>query len=291
MKIDLHMHSTCSDGRFSPEEIFKKASEIGIEMLSITDHDSIECQALARELSSEYGIRYINGLELSVNFSHPDYNNAKPISLDFLGYGYDIENNELKNKLEELRVHRRKRAEQILDRINAELEAEGRELFTPEDLIKIEESVDGSFGRPHIADYMVKKGVVSARQEAFDKYLVKCNVPKMPLSLEEASSLVRNAGGKLFMAHPDHPRGTSLIKYTPDKKVQQQIITDSILDYIDGIECWHSAHDRDTIDSYLKYAQEKQLLVSGGSDCHQQPFLMGSVDIPDYVAEQFIGLL
>lgn len=288
MIIDLHIHSICSDGQFKLTEIFKKASIIGIGMISITDHDSIDCQHESRLLAEEYGIKYIYGLELSVSFSRPDYNNSKPVSLDFLGYNYNPDNRDLAGKLEELRTHRRKRAERILENINAELSKEGKEKFTPKDLLEIEKSVDGAFGRPHIADYMVKKGIVTARQEAFDKYLVKCNVPKMPLSIKEASTLVRNAGGKFFMAHPNHPRGTSLIKFTHDVGVQQQVITESILPYIDGIECWHSSHDKETVDSYLKYAREKKLMVSGGSDCHQQPVLMGSVDVPDYVADQFI---
>ena len=287
MIIDLHVHSVCSDGQFTLKEIFKKASQIGIGLISITDHDSIACQDEARILSAEYDIRYISGLELSVTFTHPAYNNSKPISLDFLGYDFAPGNEDLNNKLEDLRAHRWKRAEQILENINVELSRENRKKFTPDDLHEIEKSVDGAFGRPHIADYMVKKGVVKERQEAFDRYLVKCNVPKMPLSLEEASSLVRNASGKLFMAHPNHPRGTSLIKFTRDMDTQQEIITESILPFIDGIECWHSAHDKTTIDSYIKYAAKKQLLVSGGSDCHQQPVLMGSVNVPEYVAEQF----
>lgn len=287
MVIDLHIHSICSDGQLTLKDIFKKASRIGIGLLSITDHDSIDCQNEAKTLAEEYGIEYIYGLELSVSFSHPDYNNSKPVSLDFLGYDYDPENRDLISKLEDLRIHRRQRAEQILEKINMELLSEGRKEFTSKDLQQIEASVDGAFGRPHIADYMVKKGVVKARQEAFDKYLVKCNVPKMPLSLKEASSLVKNAGGKLFVAHPNHPRGTSLIKFTRDLELQQKIITESILPLIDGIECWHSAHDKLTVDSYITYAEKKQLLVSGGSDCHQQPVLMGSVDVPGYVAEQF----
>ncbi len=287
MIIDLHVHSVCSDGQFTLKEIFKKASQIGIGLISITDHDSIACQDEARILSAEYDIRYISGLELSVTFTHPAYNNSKPISLDFLGYDFAPGNEDLNNKLEDLRAHRWKRAEQILENINVELSRENRKKFTPDDLHEIEKSVDGAFGRPHIAEYMVKKGVVKERQEAFDRYLVKCNVPKIPLSLEEASSLVRNAGGKLFMAHPNHPRGTSLIKFTRDMDTQQEIITESMLPFIDGIECWHSAHDKTTIDSYIKYAAKKQLLVSGGSDCHQQPVLMGSVNVPEYVAEQF----
>ena len=82
--------------------------------------------------------------------------------------------------------------------------------MTKDDFRQIEESVDGVLGRPHIADYLVKKNIVKTRQEAFDKYLVKCDVPKYPLYLEEASKLVRDAGGKLVLAHPNDPHGTSL---------------------------------------------------------------------------------
>ena len=287
MIIDLHVHSACSDGQFTLKDIFKKASQIGIGLISITDHDSMDCQDEAEVLAEEYHIKYIHGLELSVTFSHPAYNNSKPISLDFLGYDYDTENKELNNMLEDLRAHRRKRAELILENINDELSKEKKEKFTSEDLKEIEKSVDGAFGRPHIADYMVKRGVVKERQEAFDRYLVKCNVPKMPLSLEDASRLVKAAGGRLFLAHPNHPRGTSLTKFTRDLVLQQEIITESILPFIDGIECWHSAHDSETTNSYIAYAGKKQLLVSGGSDCHQQPVLMGSLYVPEYVAEQF----
>ncbi len=287
MIIDMHIHSSCSDGMFKPYEILKKASNIGIDLISITDHDSIDCQYEAKTIAKEYGINYITGLEISVSFSHPKYNNSKSISLDFLGYNYDFENRNLINKLEDLRIYRKKRAEQIVEKINVELSKEGKKAFILKDLEAIEKSVGCAFGRPHIADYMVRKGIVQTRQEAFDRYLVKCNVAKMPLSIKDASNIIKNAGGKFFMAHPNHPRGTSLIRFTQDIKVQQEIITESILPFIDGIECWHSFHDKKTTDSYLKYAKENQLLVSGGSDCHQQPLIMGSVEIPDYVAAQF----
>jgi 3',5'-nucleoside bisphosphate phosphatase len=288
MIIDLHIHSSCSDGLFSTEQIFMKASEIGIGLLSITDHDSITCQENARSLSNEYNIRYIYGLELSVSFSYPSYNRSEPISLDFLGYEYNPENDELKKKLEELRIYRKKRAELIFEKINFDLSREGKIPFTFKDLDEIERSVDGgAFGRPHIADYMVKKGMVKNRYEAFEKYLAKCNVKKMPLSLEEVSSLIKNAGGKLFLAHPNHPRGTSLIKLTQDIQEQQKIITQFILPFIDGIECFHYSHDRNSVKLYLEYAKKKKLFVSGGSDCHQNPILMGSVEVPDYVAGQF----
>lgn len=287
MKIDLHIHSSCSDGRMTVEEIFEEASSRNIDVISIADHDSIDCQENAALMALEYNIKYVYGLELSVTYSNSEYSNSKAISLDFLGYQYDINNKALTGKLKELRIHRKKRAEKILEKINHELADQGKDEFTSSDLENIENSVDGAFGRPHIADYMVKKGVVNTRQEAFDKYLVKCNVPKMPLSLEEASDMVRGAGGKLFFAHPNHPRGTSLVKLTADLDEQKKIITETILPYIDGIECWHAAHDSETARIYEQYSKKHNLLMTGGSDCHQQPVIMGTVDVPPFVAEQF----
>lgn len=287
MSVDLHIHSNCSDGKMTVEEIFKIASQRGISVLSITDHDSIECQERAKPLADKYGIKYIYGLELNVSFAHPGYNDSKSVSLDFLAYQYDFRYQPLVEKLAKLREFRQKRAEVILEKINVEFRNENMPEFTRRDMQNIEDSVDGAFGRPHIADYMVKKGIVSSRQIAFDKYLVKCNVPKMPLSLEEASELVKGAGGKLILAHPNNPRGTSLVKFTRDIKEQQKIITESMIKYIDGVECWHSSHDKKTTDSYLTFAMDQDMMVTGGSDCHQQPVIMGNIKIPYYVVEQF----
>lgn len=290
MKIDLHIHSKdCSDGKMTLSDIFKKASQRQIDVISITDHDSIDCQESAEALAYQNGMRYITGVELNISFSHPQYLDSKPISLDMLGYQYDIYNQALNQKLKEVREYRRTRAEQILEKINIELAANKMEAFTHKDLEAIEETVDGSFGRPHIANYMVKKGLVPDRQSAFDRYLVKCNVPKMPVSLEEASELIRGAGGKLVFAHPANPKGTSLVKFTKSLQEQHQIIKEKMLPYLDGIECWHSIHDRETTSAYLSFAKKEGLLVTGGSDCHQQPVIMGAVDIPEYVAAQFEG--
>ena len=287
LKTDLHIHSHCSDGGMTLEEIFEEADRRNIGLISITDHDSIDCQEPAKILADQYGIYYLYGLELNVLYSHPEYRNSKPVSLDFLAYQYDIHYRLLVQKLEKLREFRKKRAEQVLGKINQEFAGENLEEFTHKDLEAIRNSVDGAFGRPHIADYMVKKGIVSSKQEAFDRYLVKCNVPKMPLSLSEASELVRGAGGKLMLAHPNHPRGTSLISLTSSLDEQQKIIEETMLPYIDGIECWHSRHDPNTAESYRTFAGKLSLMVTGGSDCHQRPVLIGSVDVPSYVAEQF----
>ena len=288
MKIDLHIHSRdCSDGKMTIPEIFEEAHRRRIKVISISDHDSIDCQETAQALASEYDIKYITGVELNISFSHPRYRNSKPVSLDMLGYQYDIHNQALIQKLKQVREYRRKRAEQILEKINDELAKEHLKPFTHQDLEAIEETVDGAFGRPHIANYMVKKGIVSNKQKAFDKYLVKCNVPKMPVSLEEASSLIRGAGGKLIHAHPSDPNGTSLVSLTPSIQEQHKIIKESMLPWLDGIECWHTRHNPETISAHLAFAKKEGLLVTGGSDCHQQPVIMGTLDIPAYVAEQF----
>jgi len=285
MKIDLHIHtSTCSDGNLPIEEVFKEAKKRNIDLMSTTDHDSINCQERAIALAKQYGISYLTGVELNVTFQYPG---NKPVSLDFLGYQYDFNNEELKNKLQLIREHRERRARQILQKLNAEFDKEGIQRFTEQDIKNIQDSVNGTFGRPHIANYLISKDIVSDKQEAFDKYLVKCDVPKYPLSLAEASRLIRNAGGILVHAHPNDPNGTSLVTITRDLEEQTKIIQKYMLQYIDGIECWHSRHDEKTTRHYIEFARRHNLIMTGGSDCHQKPLLMGTLDIPDWVAAQF----
>jgi len=286
VKIDLHIHTkTGSDGNLPIEEVFQEAKKRNIDLISITDHDSIDCQERAIALARKHGMSYITGVELNVTFHYLEGN--KDVSLDFLGYGYDIGNQELKSKLQLIKEHRGKRARQILENLNVEFEKEGIERFTEEDLRKIEDSVDGVFGRPHIANYLIEKGIVKDKDEAFDKYLVKCNVPKYPLSLAEASKLIRNAGGVLVHAHPNDPNGTSLVSITRDLDEQTRVIEKYMLQYIDGVECWHPRHDEKTTAHYIEFARKHNMLMTGGSDCHQKPLLMGTLDIPDWVAEQF----
>ncbi len=287
MKIDLHIHTkTYSDGNLEIEEVFREAKKRNIDLMSITDHDCIDGQESAIALAKENGITYITGVELNITFQYPP-ESGKSISLDFLGYQYDFENQELKSKLELIRQRREIRAREILEKLNTEFDKENITRFDETDIKKIQDSVDGAFGRPHIAKYLVEKGIVNSLQEAFDRYLVRLNVPKFPLSLAEASRLVRNAGGILVIAHPNDPHGTSLINITSDLEEQTRIIEGYMLEYIDGIECWHSRNDAKTTAHYIEFAKKHHLLMTGGSDCHQKPILLGTMDIPDYVAEQF----
>ena len=287
MKIDLHIHSNSSDGKFTVPEIIMEAKRRNIDFLAVTDHDCINCQTQAAKGAEKAGIRYISGVELNVTFSHPKYHEGKAVSLDFLGYQFDPHNGALGSKLETMAKYREERAAKILDNLNAEFKKEGIAALTNDDLHQIEESVDGTLGRPHIADYLVKKGIVKTRQEAFDKYLVKCDVPKFPLYLEEASKLIRGAGGKIVLAHPNDPHGTSLAALTKLLAEQTAIVKDKMLPHIDGVECWHSRSTPETTSHYVAFAKANGLMMTGGSDCHQKPVLMGTVQIPDWVADQF----
>jgi predicted metal-dependent phosphoesterase TrpH len=287
LKIDLHIHSNSSDGKLTVAQIMQEAKSRSITLLSITDHDSISCQTKASETAKKAGIAYITGVELNVTFAHPQLREGKPVSLDFLGYQFDAGNLAFRRKLETMAKYREERAAKILEKLNAEFEKEGIPALTKDDLHKIEESVDGTLGRPHIADYLVKKEIVKNRQEAFDKYLVKCDVAKYPLYLEEASKLVRDAGGRLVLAHPNDPHGTSLIALTKVLSEQTAVIREKMLPYIDGVECWHSRHTPETTSHYVAFAKKNGLIMTGGSDCHQKPIIMGTVEVPSWVADQF----
>jgi predicted metal-dependent phosphoesterase TrpH len=287
MIIDLHIHSKHSDGALTVKEIIREAKLRNIRFMSITDHDSIDCQEIAMALAGKAGIRYVSGVELNVTFSHPRYREGRAVSLDFLGYQFDAKNNALKNKLEQMANYREERAAKILRNLNAEFEKEGISKLTKRDFDEIQASVDGTLGRPHIADYLVRKEIVRNRQEAFDRYLVKCDVPKYPLYIEEASRLVRNAGGKIVLAHPNDPHGTSLVTLTKSLPEQTGIIDESMMAHIDGVECWHSRNDVQTTEHYVKFAKEHGLIMTGGSDCHQKPIIMGTAEVPEYVVDQF----
>lgn len=286
MKIDLHIHTrTGSDGAFTVAEVLAEAQRRGIGLISITDHDSVTGQREAIDQARLRGISCITGVELNVTLPYPG---RKPVSLDFLGYRFDPEDRELNSALDRIREHREDRARQILEKINIEFGREGIDPLTEEDLREIQETVDGSFGRPHIANHLVAKGIVRDRQEAFDRYLVSCDVPKYPLSLKDASRLIRQAGGVLVLAHPNDPNGTSLASITTDLEEQFGIIREHMIGYIDGVECWHHRHYGETSSRYLNFAERNHLIVTGGSDCHQKPVIMGTVAVPPGVGYWFL---
>ena len=287
MRIDLHIHSaTGSDGALTLQEIFTEAAKRHIELISITDHGAVHHQGEAIRLAAAHSIRYVTGVELNVSFLH----SGKEISLDFLGYGFDYRNTVLNGKLETMQKYDAERALKILENLNRELKKENLPLLMERDLAEMQEGIEGVLSRPHIADYLVKKKIVVDRQEAFDRYLVACNVPRYPLRLEEASRLIREAGGKLILAHPNDPNVTSIAKITSNLPQQGRVIQEEMIDSIDGIECWHSRSDGATTAYYIKFCRENNLMMTGGSDCHQKPLLLGTLDVPDFVSKPFLHM-
>lgn len=315
-KIDLHVHSNNSDGEFSISQIFTEAVKRDIKFLSITDHDNIDGQAQAINLAKENDIKYIQGVELNVVFTDPDATSGKDLTLDLLGYGFDIENEEFKAKLIEIRKFRTQRIKKIFKNINEEFEKARIAELTLEDLTSLIKSVDGTIGRPHLAQMLKEKGKVSSIQEAFDNYLVRCNEPKYRFLIQDASKMIRSIGGKAVLAHPNDWHGTSLTKLseqrykdstgkshkdsngsTSDYKAwlesdenltwQQELIETHLLDYLDGIECWHSRHGPKTSKSYNAFSIKKNLIATGGSDCHQHPIMMGTLELPEEIINSF----
>jgi predicted metal-dependent phosphoesterase TrpH len=178
--------------------------------------------------------------------------------IDLLGYQFNVNNRVLRKKLKQISEHREQRAIKILKKLNLEFEKEGIKNFTKNELLEIQNSADGVLTRPHIAD------------------------------IDEASNLLRDAGGIVVLAHPNDPYGTSMVNLTKSLHEQTAIIKDSVLPYIDGIECWHPRNNVETTDHYVNFSKKYGLIMTGGSDCHQKPIRMGTVQVHNSVSQQFI---
>lgn len=289
MKADFHIHSRdCSDGRLGIKEIFDYAQKAGVLILSITDHDVISCQEASKAYAEEAGILYVTGVEVSIRYKFQENGKEYQGPLDVLGYGFDPAEERLREALHRLLEHRRKRLRKTIDILNPLIERDGFKALGEEDLLEIERVGGGSVGRPHLADYLISKGYVRDRKEAFERYLEMINLPKFPITLEEASNLIRGAGGKVVLAHPADPNGTSLRKFFASAKDMLLHIDKYMLPYLDGLECWHSRHEKMICDIFYDYTKKRGLLATGGSDCHQNPVMIGSVQVPEDALRVFM---
>ena len=247
--IDLHTHTTCSDGTDTPTELVNKALASGISVLAITDHDSIsgwqEATAALRP-----GLSLVPGAEISCQ-------TADGVSVHVLGLLFDPNYQELMNTLEKTRDNRIGRMEKIISRIN---EA-GIDISMSDVLEQLSEGA--TLGRPHLADALVKKGVVSSRDEAFTKMLhnnSRYYVSHYSPSPELAIELIKQAGGVAVIAHPmaSH-RGRVISKET----------FGSIIDAgLDGIEIDHRDHNPDEKKELINLAKSFDLVMTGASDYH-----------------------
>jgi len=289
MKFDLHVHTTASDGRDTPSGIIKKAYKIGLDLISITDHDTLNGLKEAGEEAKKYNILFVPGVEITIKCSF--YGFDKDYEMHLLGYGFDLNNEELFNKLEEMRAYRFIRGNLILEKLNKKLEHKGFNKISKEEFDKIQKGVE-SFGRPHIAKLLIDKGIVSTNKEAFTEYLIECDVPKKMLSLKEASSLIHNAGGIVSLAHPWCGKDMPFLKLSSDLKMHKKFLEDMI-PWIDGVECYHLEHSADMIENYVELVKSMGLIVTGGTDHHgtKLPDKLGTLNIPSLVAENFLKFM
>jgi 3',5'-nucleoside bisphosphate phosphatase len=248
--VDLHSHTLFSDGSLTPTQLVRLARTNGVRTLSVTDHDHTGGIDEALQAGRAAGLEIVPGIELSVSYAEFE-------DIHILAYYFAWHDPHLQARLERFRVARETRAEHILERINAKLAEQGRELIAY-DAVKAQ--VQGAFGRPHIATALIDHGYVPDMNTAFKEYLIPCNVPKYYMPADEALALIRQARGLSSLAHPRF--------ITPDPVRLRQVIQQLRLDGLDGIEAYHSDHDAEARLYFIRVAKELGMIVTGGSDYH-----------------------
>jgi 3',5'-nucleoside bisphosphate phosphatase len=250
MRIDLHTHSSISDGTDTPSGLVDRAKQVGLDVVALTDHDTFAGLDEAVSRGEQVGIQVVRGMELSCS------RNGQSVHL--LAYGADPAFPHLAAELSKVRGSRMGRLAGVLQRLAA--------LGVPvtEEQVLAEVGESPSVGRPHIADAMVKAGHVADRTEAFDRFLADggpAHVPRYAIPVERGVELVHEAGGVAVIAHP-WGRGREHI-LPPD--VLGRLTNERGLD---GIEVDHQDHDPDTRARLRALAGELGLLATGSSDYH-----------------------
>ncbi|MCS7072743.1 MAG: PHP domain-containing protein [Anaerolinea sp.] len=249
MRIDLHLHTTASDGQYSPEALIQRARRAGLNVIAITDHDSVDGLAPAQAEAQRAGaLRVLPGIELSAEDEAGD--------VHMLGYCFDPHAEILLARLADFRAGRYNRGQLMI----AKLAEMGMPLEWSNVLAHAgADKGAASIGRPHIARAMIDAGYVSNVAEAFDRYLYNggpAYVPRARLTPEEAIALIHAAGGAAVLAHPgalDDPLA---------------MIERLIPAGLDGVEVMHPKNDSDTRLNLLALARRHDLIVTGGSDFH-----------------------
>ena len=270
MSADLHLHTTASDGSFTPSELVEKASRLGLRAIAITDHDSLGGIAEALKAGREMGITVIPGIELSSEYEDCDHCSC---DFHFLGYFIDHRSPWLHRHLERLRRARFQRAYEMVKR----LQLGG--ISIPFEEVK-EIANNGSLGRPHIARVLVQHGYADTIQAAFNKYLQRRSpyyVEKFTYTPAEVIEVIRRAGGIAGLAHP------GVCKC--DGKIPEFVAAG-----LKALEVYHTDHNSSQVNRYKRLAKKLGLVRTGGSDCHGpislRGYLLGSVTVADEVVEQ-----
>jgi hypothetical protein len=248
--VDLHCHSTASDGTLSPTEVVRLALERDLSALALTDHDTIAGVAEATAEAQRVGIDFIPGIEISAEYPHPG-------TMHLLGYGVDPQNSTLASLTDKLLAGRDDRNPRII----AKLQALNISVSMPE----VEAEAGGKvLGRPHIAAILVRKGYVSSIKQAFDKYLAPGGLAyydKERLSPKKAIRMILECGGLPVLAHPIQ------LRYQNDAQLER-VVKDLLDMGLAGIEVIHSDHDANMVEQYTALADRFGLIKTGGSDFH-----------------------
>jgi len=248
-KIDLHCHTTASDGIKSPSRLIDYAISCGVSVLAVTDHDTISGLEEAVDYASGKDITLLTGIEFSIDFSEGSFH--------LLGLGIDHRNSKLIEKTLHLQQVRDNRIYRIIEDLAR------HNIYIPVEDVLLE-SGGGAAGRPHVARTLVRHGYARDINEVFQKYLVKGKpgyVAKERISLDEAVSLIKGAGGIAVVAHPVS------IKYR-DFGVFESILRGFIDAGVEGIEAYSSMHRTSEVNKFIEFADRYDLVVTGGSDYH-----------------------
>ncbi len=246
--IDLHTHSTASDGTFSPEELIYLAKKEGLKALALTDHDTIDGLELAYKTSQEENLPFLCGLEISIKYDGPGH-------FHLLGYFLYPKIPEIDTTLNQLKKAREERNKKIIEKLNS--------LGIKITLEELKNITKGEIGRPHIAYLLIKKGIVKTFEEAFEKYLKKgalAYAPKALLSAQSAINLILSAKGAPVLAHPF----TLKLPYL-ELENYLKILKDFGLI---GIEVYYTEHSPDFTKFLINCAKKFGFLITGGSDFH-----------------------
>ena len=245
---DLHTHTTASDGQYAPTELVRLAKQHGIQILAVTDHDTISGVNEARRAGNMLGLQVIRGVELSAK-EHPNFH--------ILGYGFRDGDTELAWLCEKLRAGRDDRKYRIVEFL--------REKGVDVDLAEVEELAGGEvIARPHFAQVLVKRGYVSTNREAFDRYLdteeFRQKVKRFKADSRTCVEAIKSAGGKVSLAHP-YQMGL------PDGELETLVA--QLRDWgLDAIECYYPKYTPEQQAFYLRLAEKYKLRRTGGSDFH-----------------------
>ncbi len=247
--IDLHTHTVNSDGSVTPEELVRLAAREGASAVAITDHDTVKGLAEGRTAAERIGIEFINGIEISAEYS--------PGTMHILGYYIDDNSSDLKMRLEALKQARDRRNPEIANRLQSlglDIDYEEVARLAGNEIV----------GRPHFARLMVERGYVESIQEAFNRFLAKgaaAYVEKERFSPTESISLIHDAGGVAVLAHPYQ------LKLSSNRETEEMISNLAAIG-LDGIEAVYSRHSDLQRNEYSRIAKQYGLLITGGSDYH-----------------------